>query len=108
MRWALILLTIGLHAETGSQAWLRYTPLDTPPDLPAVVTVSGESLLLRSARQELIRGLRGMTGRVLREEAGIPQERAIFLESPDASLRGDAFRFVVERGNIRIRGGDDR
>src|SRR5579862_3273252 len=75
-----ILLAAALHAETGYQAWLRYAPLEgAAPSLPAVVSVAGDSPLAVSAQQELIRGLRGMTGRTLRAQAGLPQESAILL-----------------------------
>ncbi len=110
MQWKLLPLVaaLALHAETGANGWLRYAPLATPPDLPAVVSVSGDSPLLRSAQQELIRGIRAMTGRTLRAEAELPRERAIILEMSDASLVDDAFRFIIDRGSIRIRGGSDR
>ena len=74
-----LLLTLALHAETGYDAWLRYAPLDTAPTLPAVAAAAGDSPLVASAQQEIIRGLRGMTGRTLRAESGLPQESAIVL-----------------------------
>jgi alpha-glucuronidase len=65
-----------LKAETGRDAWLRYSPV---PSLqaPAVVSALGDSVLIAVARQELIRGLRGMTGRITRSESGLPKENAI-------------------------------
>ncbi len=65
-----------LRAETGRDAWLRYSPV---PQLqaPAVVSALGDSVLIGTARQELIRGLRGMTGRIPRTESGVPKESAI-------------------------------
>ncbi len=110
MRWKLLPLfaALALQAETGADAWLRYAPVAAPPDLPAVVTVLGDSAVLRAAQQELIRGFRGMTGRILRAESVAPREGAIILECCDASLSGDAWRLVTEGGNIRIRGGNDR
>src|SRR5215472_2749420 len=71
------------HAETGAEAWLRYAPL---PDaervkyasLPASVVVLGDSPLLRTAQQEMIRGVKGMLGRTLRE-AGQVQEGSVVL-----------------------------
>ena len=63
-RTLLFVAVLNLHAETGYQAWLRYEPSPTPLNLPAVVTVAGDSPVLRTAQQELIRGLRGMTGRI--------------------------------------------
>ena len=37
-------------------------------------SILGASILIQSARQELIRGVRGMTGRTLRIESGVPTE----------------------------------
>jgi alpha-glucuronidase len=70
------------RAETGSDAWLRYAPLDSAgarqyrEALPAVVTVRGDSEVLRTARQEFVRGVQGMIGRTLRIESGMPRENA--------------------------------
>ena len=47
--------------------------------VPAVVTVFGNSPVIAAARQELIRGVRGMLGRTLRVEAGLAGENAIVL-----------------------------
>jgi len=77
-----LLLTIGLRAETGRDAWLRYSTHYTQP-IPAVITVAGNSVLMGSAQSELIRGVRGMTGRTLRIEAGIPKEAAIVIGTLD-------------------------
>ena len=57
----------GLRAETGEDAWLRYAPLDRSDAarydwLPASVTVAGDSAVLATARDELIRGVQGMLG----------------------------------------------
>ena len=73
-----------LSAETGYEAWLRYAPLDRSTrakseSLPASVTMMGDSVVLRSAQDELVRGLRGMMGRTLRAENGEPRERAFVL-----------------------------
>lgn len=74
-----------LHAETGAAAWLRYAPLDETAarqyreTLPAVVVPLGDSLLIQSARQELIRGTRGMLTRTPRVASKLPGESAIVL-----------------------------
>jgi alpha-glucuronidase len=73
-----------LSAETGYEAWLRYAPLDSSTrakygSLPASVTITGDSIILHSAQDELVRGLRGMMGRTLRAENGEPRERAFVL-----------------------------
>ena len=78
------LLVPAAHAETGREAWLRYAPLDSAAkakyaQLPASAVVAGDSAVLLNARDELIRGVRGMLGRTLRSEKGMPKEPAIVL-----------------------------
>jgi len=73
-----------LHAETGAEAWLRYARLDMHTadqydTLPSIVVVLGDSVILNSSRQELIRGISGTLGKTLRLENQLPQEPAIFL-----------------------------
>jgi alpha-glucuronidase len=97
-----------LRAETGYQAWLRYEPLSSPPDLPAVVRINLDDPVMRSAQSELIRGLRGMLGRTLRAESGTGREPAILLECCDASHRADDYTLRATGGNISIRAGSSR
>jgi len=73
------LLITGLYAETGYDAWLRYAPIENRPSMPAVIASIGDSKLIESARREAIRGFRGMLGRTLRAETGLPNESAIIL-----------------------------
>jgi alpha-glucuronidase len=94
-----------VRAESGRDAWLRYRPLDNVQVPPALV-VRGNSAVLTSAQQELIRGIRGMFGRTLRIEATVPSEGAIVLET--ANLPPDSFRIRAERNSITITGGSDR
>jgi len=73
-----------LFAESGHDAWLRYARLDEGPaaqyeSLPASVIVLNGSAVLKTAQEELIRGVRGMLGRTLRAGKAEPQERAIVL-----------------------------
>ena len=95
-----ILMAAGLHAETGYKAWLRYAALDEAASrqyreaLPAVVTTAGESVIIDNARQELIRGIRGMLGRTLRVEAGVPAEGAIVVGTL-AEIRKAAPQFAL-------------
>src|SRR5215831_12804548 len=107
MRLLLLGAVLSLHAETGRDAWLRYELSPTPPNLPAVVTVIGDSPVLRTAQQELIRGLRGMTGRTLRSESGAAREHAIVLRA-GAALGPDAFAVKLEGGNLVISSANDR
>jgi alpha-glucuronidase len=109
-----------LHAETGRDAWLRYAPVASSPNLPAVTIAVGSSPAVASAQQELVRGVRGMTGRTLRIETAVPQEPAIVIGTP-ADLRGavpdwnlegaipvDGFWLKSVRGNMVVAGGNDR
>jgi alpha-glucuronidase len=73
-----------LRAETGYEAWLRYAPLDRTAaakydSLPATAVVSRDSPVLLAARDELIRGVRGLLGTTLRAESSTPNETAIVL-----------------------------
>jgi alpha-glucuronidase len=95
----ILFFSAALHAETGSSAWLRYAARYNQP-LPAVVATIDDATLINTARDELIRGVRGMTGRTLRTESGIPKESAIFLSTLDrlpsqwglhASLANDGY-----------------
>jgi alpha-glucuronidase len=78
-----LLLAVAARAESGYGAWLRYAALDGAAReqyrqaVPAVVAVLDESPVAGSARGELLRGVRGMLGRTLRAETGIPAESAI-------------------------------
>ena len=100
------LMAVALHAETGRDAWLRYAPLDKPPSLPAVVVTTSDSPVLATARDELIRGVRGMTGRTLRVETGTPKEPAIVIGT--GALAPDAFTLKTAGQNTMITGGGDR
>lgn len=97
--WGL-LAVMGLHAETGAGAWLRYVPLDDGERsqyrnaLPAAITAFGSSPVIDSARQELIRGVRGMVGRTLRVEARVPAEGAVVLGTL-ADLQREAPQFAL-------------
>jgi len=85
----LLVLTFALHAETGHDAWLRYAPLEgaalvrAQSEIPAVIVNLDNSPLAASANAESVRGLRGMIGRTLREEAAIPREGAIVIGTLD-------------------------
>jgi alpha-glucuronidase len=113
----LLLLAPGaqdVRAETGADAWLRYAPLDPQAahkyaNLPAAVVALGDSPVLVSAKAELIRGVRGMLGRTLRDEKNLPQESAILLGTlstvrpvaselgRDAALQEDGFLLSTEK-----------
>ncbi|HXU48981.1 MAG TPA: alpha-glucuronidase family glycosyl hydrolase [Candidatus Binatia bacterium] len=72
------------RAETGEAAWLRYAPLSETERakydfLPADVVKLGDSAVLQSSQDEIIRGIKGMLGRTLRAEKSLPNENAIIL-----------------------------
>lgn len=72
-------------AETGYEAWLRYAALEEAAArqyhtaLPAAAVTFGDSPVIQSAREELLRGVRGMLERTLRLEPRLPKENAIVL-----------------------------
>jgi alpha-glucuronidase len=67
--WACLFSTPGdAWAESGAEAWLRYAPLNPQAaklyqNAPSKVLLRGDSLVLRTADQELARGLQQMLGR---------------------------------------------
>ncbi len=83
---------IPLLAETGAEAWLRYARLDDRTarkyeSLPSTLVNLGDSALLRSAQEELVRGIRGMLGKNLRVDSSVPRESAIILGTLPALLK---------------------
>lgn len=101
-----------LCAETGADAWLRYAPLDAAAKpmyarLPAVVVVTGDSPIMHSASQELVRGVRGMLGRTLRIEARVPDEDAIVLRV-DPAIAAESYFVRAGPHGVSISGGDER
>jgi alpha-glucuronidase len=106
MRNFLLVIIAVLHilpafAETGHEAWLRYAPLKESArakyeSLPASVVVLGDSVILNTARQEMIRGVRGMLDRTLRVEKELSKGPAIVLGTT-ASLK-DTMPLPAGRG----------
>jgi alpha-glucuronidase len=73
-----------VRGETGYQGWLRYAALPKAyaqnySGLPNSVAVVGDSPVLTSAREELLRGLKGMLGVTPSVRHGEPTEAAIVL-----------------------------
>ena len=107
------------RAETGVDAWLRYPRIRDAAvtvqysQLPAVVVVLGDSPVLNSAREELLRGIAGMLGRSLRVESRLPAESAIVLGTADAlesaslgeprAIAPDGFHIHVRATNSALR-----
>src|SRR5580704_8301100 len=73
-----------LRAQSGIDAWLRYAPLDDSAkllykNLPRRIIPLGSTALMRSAQQELIRGIRGMLGVTLQSGSYVPRGDAFIL-----------------------------
>jgi len=82
---AVVAMPFSLWAETGDPAWLRYDRIDPKivserfASFPAVVVVPRDSEIIASARDELVRGVRGMLERTLRIERETCNENSILL-----------------------------
>jgi alpha-glucuronidase len=87
-----ILACAAAHAESGYDAWLRYSSSGSAP----VITVVGNSALLESARQELARGFR------------TPKAETIVLGGVAANLKPDGYSLKRVDGKIVVTGADDR
>src|SRR5215471_5222860 len=80
----ILLLSSSACAEIGEEAWLGYSALDQQAarkydSLPSTAVLLGDSEVLKTAQQEVIRGVRGMLGRTLRAEHGPLGESSIVL-----------------------------
>jgi alpha-glucuronidase len=79
----LCLVALPAKAETGHDAWLRYAPIPAEvararyASMPGTVVALGDSLVVRTARDELVRGVGSMFGRRL-------------ITTTDVSARGSA------------------
>ncbi len=87
-----MLVCAAAHAESGYDAWLRYSSSGSAP----IITVVGNSALLESARQELARGFR------------TPKAQAIVVGGVAANLKPDGYALKAVDGKIVITGADDR
>lgn len=129
MMFACVLAGPLAQSETGGEAWSRYAPLDSPAverykGLPSTAVVLGDSVLLASSRTELARGMKGMLGRTLRVDSGIPTEASIVIGTVEQfrriapnlamneSLRGDGFWLTLAQvhgfGCVVIAGASER
>jgi alpha-glucuronidase len=87
-----------LNAETGHEAWLRYSPLGAAAKqqyerLPSKVVQMDVSPVIASARQELIRGLSAMLGRSFRTPDKTPYH-AIFLGTLQSMKKVPGFQIA--------------
>ena len=70
--------------ETGTEAWLRYSALTAQAaqsyqSLPSHIVLLGDSASLKTAEQELVRGVAQMLGETLQEEGRSSPQSAIVL-----------------------------
>jgi alpha-glucuronidase len=78
-----------LLGENGYDAWLRYPPIEDLglkqqyASLPQTLVIAGDSLILKSAQAEILRGLQGMLGLELRAATRPSGENAIVLGTLD-------------------------
>ena len=81
----LVLAARPLRAESGSAAWLRYEPVSDAAvrarylALSESVLVLGDSAVIRSARDELTRGVRSMLARELTPASRRAADTAVVL-----------------------------
>lgn len=88
MAICVLLFSLPAHSETGEQAWLRYAPLSPAARksyerLPSRVVVLGDSAVLKTAGEELIRGLTPMLGRTFSASRDFAGGSAIILGKID-------------------------
>jgi alpha-glucuronidase len=112
--------SVGARAEDGHKGWLRYAPLDAAAaknyiSVPHAVRVEGDSIVLRSAREELARGLHGMLGIALAAQSAdsLANSRApMIILHKDKNLWPESFRLrwsgAPDKPSLLITGGDDR
>jgi alpha-glucuronidase len=105
---AAILLALTLHAETGREAWLRYSKTTANVPSALVVGTINPSPMLSNAGDEIIKGIRGMTGKTLRLKSGIRSESRIILATVPSTLPPDAYALKTYDGDIRITASTDR
>src|ERR1700733_6289474 len=92
--------TIAARAEDGHDAWLRYGVLDSAAakayaSVPRVVIVEGDSPVLRSAQEELTRGLHGMLrfSLALRDSsASAASQTPVIVLATEKNLAPESFR----------------
>ena len=114
-------LASAMNAESGRDAWLRYAPLGTAPseprpsrsELPRSIVTLGDSPVILSARDELIRGVKGMLGRTLRidsQSAGgaivLGTVDSLRTKYPQPPLKSEGFRIQWIGKDLVIAGAD--
>ena len=87
-----LLIPAAVFAETGRDAWLRYTP---HPNAPQTFMIGSTSPVMESARQEWTRAIRAMTGQVPRR-VDAPTDGTVEFHIAPAVLAQDAYVLKAE------------
>ncbi len=94
----LLLCCAALQAETGEDAWLRYTP---HANVPLTFMTSARSPVMNGVRDEWARAVRAMSGQEARAVT-TPQDGTVeFTIRTDANLAPDAFWLKSDMANGR-------
>ena len=106
------------HAQTASQAWLKYRPTGKPLNVPTRVTTLGHGLVEQTAAIELRRGLLSLSGGTPLETGpneillGTVQEMRSHNSKSVVALEPDEYLISSTHGDlvreIEIIGGDER
>ncbi len=95
--WACFLSLPGrAWAESGAEAWLRYAPLNPQTaklyqNAPSKIVLRGDSLVLRTAEQELARSLQQMLGRSFGRDS-VAQDAFLLGKLPDVRTQDPKLR----------------
>jgi alpha-glucuronidase len=87
----LLAAAAGAQAEDGYELWLRYRPVSDPAVLRSYrasitgVAIEGTSPTLRAAREEAVRGLRGLLGADIPFVPGVAQDGLLVAGTPARS-----------------------
>src|SRR5262245_44097954 len=90
--WAVVPAVLA-RAETGRDAWLRYERIADPAvratygALPATVVTIGDGLVLRTAREEIVRGVGSMLDRRMNPAPQVPDGAAAIVLGTAADVR---------------------
>jgi alpha-glucuronidase len=91
----LLLIPAALFAETGADAWLRYSP---HRNVPLTFMMDSTSPIMESVRGEWTRAVRGMTGQEARAVT-TPQESTVEFNLRGDSVAAEAYRLRTETIN---------
>jgi len=84
-----IIVPFGVIGESGYEAWLRYPPIadnlrSQYKSLPEVVVTINETVVIESAKEELLRGLKGLLNIKLEPKTSLSTESSIILGTIDS------------------------